>query len=246
MQLLNEYFNIQKQLYEYFGYVEDWKVFPIEDSTEYYWYLDGEGPGIVHFADTEEMLELEMGNYYKNEIHTLHNLSKWVYRGKDYTMVVVDTRADGNKFLQIFDNSKERKPGSVMTTSNIFKPREQRVNNKLNKQTHHDLIADNHRTNLSYFQEQLEHFGFDPHVGGYLYIPRTAMYWSMCFTSDNLSMRILYAYNKEDLDESKPECRVIDGCDPDNVKVSKTGFTMVKTDNTYILFNNAKCTSSKS
>lgn len=113
MQLLNDYFNIQKQLFEYFGYVEDWAVIPLDDSTMYYWYLDGEGPGTVHFADTEAELISQSGNYYENEIYTQRHLSKWVYRGKDYTMVVVDTHTDGNKFLQIFDNSKERKPVTV-------------------------------------------------------------------------------------------------------------------------------------
>lgn len=107
MQLLNDYFKIQKQLYEYFGYEEKWKVFPLDDSTQYYWMLDGEGPGKVHFADTITELAQQTGNYYENVIYTQRHLKKWVYRGKDYTMVVVDTQTDGNKFLQIFDNSKE-------------------------------------------------------------------------------------------------------------------------------------------
>lgn len=108
MQLLDDYFSLQQQLYSYFGYHEDWRVIPIDDARAYFWRLDGEGPGTVHFAKTERELEEETGDYYENEIYTQRHLPKWVYRGADYTMVCVDTHVDGNKFLQIFDNAKEQ------------------------------------------------------------------------------------------------------------------------------------------
>lgn len=105
MNLLDNYFLIQKEIYEYFGYVEDWKVIPLDDGRDYYWYVtDYE----VHFADTEEELKEQGGNYYANEIYTQRFLPRWVYRGEDFTMICVDTHTDGNKFLQIFDNNKER------------------------------------------------------------------------------------------------------------------------------------------
>jgi hypothetical protein len=107
MKLLEDYFKIQKEIYDYFGYVEDWKVIPINGATEYFWWEDGE---TVHFADSEDSLKSMIGNYYEHEIYTQRFLPKWVYRGKDFTMICVDTRTDGNKFLQIFDNSKERSP----------------------------------------------------------------------------------------------------------------------------------------
>jgi hypothetical protein len=71
--------------------------------------ITGTGPeNEVRFTDTvENLLDAEVGNYYSKEIYTPRHLTKWVYSGKDYTMVVVDTDTDGNKFIQIFDNSKE-------------------------------------------------------------------------------------------------------------------------------------------
>lgn len=108
MQLLTDYFEIQSKIFEFFGYEENWRVFPLSDSRDYFWRLEGEGPGTVHFADTEEELETEDGNYYTNEIYTQWNLKKWVYRGDGFTMVCVDTQTDGNMFLQVFDNAKER------------------------------------------------------------------------------------------------------------------------------------------
>lgn len=108
MKLLNDYLQKQQELFEYFGYVENWKAIPVDNATMYYWQLNGEGAGgEVLFADTVEELESGDGNSYSNEIYTQRHLEKWVYRGADYTMIVVDTHTDGNKFLQIFDNSKE-------------------------------------------------------------------------------------------------------------------------------------------
>lgn len=114
MQLLQQYFELQEKIHQYFGYTEDWKVIPMDDSTIFYWKLTEyeDGTGYVRFHETEEALKPENedeGKYYENEIHTQRFLPKLVYRAEDYTMICVDTHTDGNKFLQIFDNSKEIK-----------------------------------------------------------------------------------------------------------------------------------------
>ena len=110
MKLLDDYFKIQKEIYDYFGYKEDWVVIPINDAREYFWKMIGYPIGSVRFAETEEQLNDEIGmGYYENEIYTQRFLPKWVYRAKDFTMICVDTQTDGNKFLQIFDNKKETK-----------------------------------------------------------------------------------------------------------------------------------------
>lgn len=110
MELLHKYFDVQKEVHDYFGYVEDWVVIPLDDATNYFWLLDGGGAsgGMVRFAETKDQFDSE-GDYYENVIYTQRHLPKWVYRGKDYTMICVDTHTDGNKFLQVFDNSKEVK-----------------------------------------------------------------------------------------------------------------------------------------
>ena len=112
MKLLQDYFALQKLIFEYFGYVEDWKVIPLDDATEFYWQLNenSDGSGEVLFSEhIENLKDIEAGEYYSNEIYTQRFLPKWVYRGQDYTMISVDTHVDGNKFLQIFDNKKEVK-----------------------------------------------------------------------------------------------------------------------------------------
>ena len=106
---IDDFFTLRNQIFNYFKYIEDWRVLPIYDSRHHYWRLDEnkDGSGDVHFSDKE--VDLDTENQYTNEIYTQRHLNKWVYRGKDFTMIVVDTHTDGNQFLQIFSNSKERK-----------------------------------------------------------------------------------------------------------------------------------------
>jgi len=107
MEILDKYNALQKELFEYFGYVENWRAFPVDDARQYFWMLDGVGPGTVRFADSKKLLKDEdLGEYYENEIYTQRHLEKWVYIGAEYTMIVVDTHTDGNKFLKIFSNDK--------------------------------------------------------------------------------------------------------------------------------------------
>ena len=107
--LIDNLFNTQQAVHDYFGYVEDWVVIPLDDAREYYWFVDEES-GFVRFAEAKETLEDEdAGEYYEDEIYTQRFLPKWVYRTDDFTMISVDTHVDGNKFLRIFDNTKECK-----------------------------------------------------------------------------------------------------------------------------------------
>lgn len=108
MKLLDDYLAIQAKIFEHFGYVEDWRVIPLFDARAYFWRLDGEGPGEVHHAETEEELKNEEGNYYVSEIYTQRHLPKWVYRAADHTMICTYGDSDANVLLQIFDNAKER------------------------------------------------------------------------------------------------------------------------------------------
>lgn len=109
MKLLKQYFKLQKQIFEYFGYQEDWVVIPLEDATQYHWWYNGDDT--VWFSDKPFTVELiEAGQeLYSHSIYTQRHLPKWVYIVDDpegYSMFVVDTHTDGNKFLQVFSNNK--------------------------------------------------------------------------------------------------------------------------------------------
>lgn len=113
MKLLDDYFSLQEQIYKHFGYNEDWRVIPLLDGTMFSWMLSEheDGGGRLFYADEPFTVELiEAGEkWYSAEIYTQRFLPKWVYRADDCTMVSIDTRTDGNKFLIILDNSKELK-----------------------------------------------------------------------------------------------------------------------------------------
>lgn len=104
--IIDTYFKLQQGIHDYFNYKEDWKVIPLEDTREYYWFVD-EDSNIVRFADSVDLLLHSDGAYYEDEIYTQRFLTKFVYRADNFTMISVDTHTDGNKFLRIFDNNKE-------------------------------------------------------------------------------------------------------------------------------------------
>lgn len=109
MKELDLYLSAKKAVFEYFGYIENWRVIPIDDAREFYWILilDDDGRnGSVRYAESIEQLSDDDYDYYENEIYTQRHLDRWVYEGEEFTMICVDTHTDGNKFLQIFDNSK--------------------------------------------------------------------------------------------------------------------------------------------
>lgn len=106
MELLDQYFKLQKEIYDYFGYVEDWVVIPLQDNTLYYWSLDGDtgGSEIRYAIDPEDF---DNGNCYCASVYSQRFLPQWVYSTKQYTMVCADTHCDGNKFLMVFDNTMQ-------------------------------------------------------------------------------------------------------------------------------------------
>lgn len=101
---LDEYFALQAEVFAYFGYVEDWRVIPLDDRRSMFWRLDTDS---VTYSPDETFKD--DNSLYVDEIYTQRHLPKWVYRGTDFTMICVDTHTDGNKFLAIFDNAKERR-----------------------------------------------------------------------------------------------------------------------------------------
>jgi len=113
--LIDAFNQAQQAVYDHVGYVEgyveEWCVIPIDDQTNRFWKIVGtESDGVVRFASTVAILqddEAEM--YYEYVIYTQRFLPKWVYRGATYTMIVSDTRTDGNKVLAIFSNNREVK-----------------------------------------------------------------------------------------------------------------------------------------
>lgn len=116
MDIIKEYFELREKVHAHFGYVEDWVNIPLDDHRSYYWilmeYKNDQGETYaadIIYSDTllKDGYE-EAGEYYSATLYTQRFLPKWIYRAEDYTMICMDTHCDGNKFIGIFDNSKEQ------------------------------------------------------------------------------------------------------------------------------------------
>lgn len=106
MKLLDQYLDLQEQIYTYFGYTEDWHVYPIDDNRDCEWKIEGNQLNLYARSDSDDD---EVGDeQYENPILPNGSFPS-IYRAEDYTMVLIDTECDGNKFLVILDNKKELK-----------------------------------------------------------------------------------------------------------------------------------------
>lgn len=106
MKLLDDYFKLQKQIFNHFGYVEDWRRFPIENHTDETWMLFEYSVAYAGVPWEPEMIE-KGEQHYKGVIYTYRHLKQHVFRAKDETMVLVDTQTDGNIVLMVFSNANE-------------------------------------------------------------------------------------------------------------------------------------------
>jgi len=134
--MIKEFFKLQDKLHEYFGYKEDWCIFPMQDYTKYWWSIpddkcekeyetlsDGQKVCLSYennffFTDDKEPhLKLIEFNWkcfeagvadkcYNYEIYSQRFLNSVIFRGEEYTMILVDTHTDGNRYLMIVDNKK--------------------------------------------------------------------------------------------------------------------------------------------
>jgi len=105
MELLNDYLTLRQRVFDYFGYVEAWRVLPFDDRREYYWRLTDDEKSVEYGPDDP----FEPEALYEDEVYTQRHLPKWIYRGSEFTMILVDTHTDFNQFLAIYDNAKEVK-----------------------------------------------------------------------------------------------------------------------------------------
>ncbi len=83
----------------------------MDDAREMHWMLvGGEGIGGTCLYSPEPFTRESIadgGMIYSGVIYTQRFLKKWVYRTETHAMVSIDTQTDGNKFLMLFDSTKE-------------------------------------------------------------------------------------------------------------------------------------------
>ncbi len=133
MKLINDYFDLQEQIYRYFSYEHSWLGIPFDkqsyrDTLNYYWHLSDDTANGVYFCRSKEELgEViangadfgEVSGCHRREIYTRRGIPKWVFAGEDYTMICVYSDFENRilPFLQIFDNNRRVWPDSGSNTS---------------------------------------------------------------------------------------------------------------------------------
>ena len=106
---IQKYFELEQVIHEHFGYEENWHVYKLDDLTDQYWTV-GEDPTskFVAFHDeylTQDLIDSDL--FYSGIVHKDEFLDKSIYETEHYTMILVDSQADGNKLLSIFSNAKK-------------------------------------------------------------------------------------------------------------------------------------------
>jgi len=107
MIIAEKYFNAQKELFDHVGFTPDWVEYSIDDATQYLWTIEANNK-TVKYAETLEKMT-SGGEYYEDEIYTQRFYDKWVYEGKDVTMIFCDPHVDGCRWFKVFDNKKRIK-----------------------------------------------------------------------------------------------------------------------------------------
>lgn len=108
-KIIDQYFELEKLIHSHVNYKEDWVKFPLNDVREYFWKISN---NTVRYAEDPSLLPddtTDSEDYYEDEIYKQRFLPQWIYRGEEITLILVDTKTDGNKFLNIYDNQKEIK-----------------------------------------------------------------------------------------------------------------------------------------
>jgi len=106
---IDQYFEAEIFLYEYFGYTGNQVFFAVNDMRDEYWFIC-EKEGYLRHAFTEKDL-YEKGEYYEEMIDNKFSRDDYIFKTKAYTMICIYVETEDPRFLEtalIFDNEKER------------------------------------------------------------------------------------------------------------------------------------------
>lgn len=89
MKLLNKYFKVVHEIYDYFDYSGGKKIYPFENYTDFDWYK----------KENKIYYSLEGSDYFNDEF-----LEEYI--GEEYTMYLIKDSLNVDDCLIIFDNKK--------------------------------------------------------------------------------------------------------------------------------------------
>lgn len=105
MELLENYHSALEAIHDHIGFVEEWRVYPINDSSLYVWQIRNEN--VVFWDSLEQYNSMDLEDGLKEPYYSEIIINDQVFNGSIYTGIFIDTQTDGNKFLSIFKNSNK-------------------------------------------------------------------------------------------------------------------------------------------
>jgi hypothetical protein len=117
---IDRYFAIEEDIKKTLGWVDTWRVLPLQDERGSHWMLVGgdkdTGKGsIVVTAQKPITLEMaEKGDEIGGGVvYTQRHHDRWVFRAGDVVLIPVDTGCDMNVFLYLLDAKKELRDAKI-------------------------------------------------------------------------------------------------------------------------------------
>lgn len=99
---IDKYFKLQEEIFVHCRYMEDWHIYPMVDYRDFVWAINKNS---VVSAKTLE--DFATGEFFEDEILKDRFLSKSIFEGQEFTLILVDTHCDNNKYLILLDNNKK-------------------------------------------------------------------------------------------------------------------------------------------
>jgi hypothetical protein len=113
---IDSYFELEEKIKKTLGWVDTWKLLPLEDNRRCYWMLaggdkkTGDGSTVVTSEKPITLKAAKKGNEISgSEVYTQRHHDKWVFRAEGVVLIPVDTHTDGNILLLLLDEKKEIK-----------------------------------------------------------------------------------------------------------------------------------------
>lgn len=110
-KVLDDYFAIRENVFEYFGYKERARAYPIDDMRDVYWSRDDTHIYWSYKKEHQQQCLKQFHDYQNIPDDDAYSdvllEGPWISIDGKYTLFLEDTQTDGNVFLRIFDNAKK-------------------------------------------------------------------------------------------------------------------------------------------
>jgi len=116
---IDQYFALEEDIKEPLGWVDSWKILPLEDNRQSYWLLAGDDKKtgrdctVITLKEPITFEAAKKGEVSGSQIYTQRDHERWIFRAGGVVLIPVDTQTDGNVLLLLLDAAKEIKDAKI-------------------------------------------------------------------------------------------------------------------------------------